>query len=354
MRASHTRYAAAGVLMIALLLASLGCGKRAVGIVNGTKITQDAFYQRLQRFPVDPRAQFPTPIIQQAATAVLNQMITEQLLMDLAKKEGVEPTQTELDARKKELNSYLTDRGTDLLTMLHGSGMQPKELDQRLMPQLAQINVLAKYEKLSEATVKNTYDEIIHAPLDQRIRSIFYIPEAVHVYAIINPSKAKIDDAKKQLDNNVSFPVVVEQYSSDSSKDRRGEIGWINKPDAVRPALQGVPPAIYEKAFSTKAGQTTAPFKAGNDWVILRVQEHRDGKIQPFDHVKSMISDRLLQVDAQRNKKLQEVFTNLRKNAKIDITLPGYRELFKNFQQQLNKPVGPGPQSSAGAPAGGE
>ena len=374
MRASLWRFAAATLLGISLA-ASYGCGKRAVATVNGEKITQDAFYKRLQRQPVAPNVPFPPPIETQAATIVLDQMIREALFLQLAEKEGVMPDQAQIDERKKELNGALNDRGQDLATLLSRSGMSHKELDERLKPELAQMNVLAKHVKVTDEEVRQAYDNATRAlPADQKYRSAFYLPESAKVYIIQCASRQKIMEAKKQLDQGMSFGVAAEKYSEDENTNKnRGEIpGWVNKPDPVRPAPQGTPPEFFQKVFSMSKGQTSEPFRVrvplpdgqvSEQWLIVRVEDKKPARMQPFEHVKGVIRDRILQQKASQDKKLVKMFTDLRPDAKIEVLLPNYKEVFARVQENLQKQQtitekaitgGTGGTAAPAAPGGGQ
>ncbi len=330
--------------LIVAVVASAGCGRRTVAKVNGSKITQEAFYKRLQRAPVSPTVRFPAPVNQQMATSVMDQMISEQLLLDLAKKEGVAPTQQQLDERKKELNGSLLDRGgQDLSKLLGQSGMTSKDLDERLAPEIAQINIIAKYVKVSDDEVQKAYNESTTLPDARKIESVFYLPEAVQLFGIISNSHDKIVEAQKQLNEGVPFTTVASKYSEDTAtKNNRGEIGWVNKPDRLRRALPSVPPEVYQKAFATGVGKTTPPFQAAGQWILLRVQDHRPAHMQPFDHVKGVIRDTMLRQKAASNKQVTDMLRNLRKDAKIEVTLPIYGEFFKKMQQEINKQAAAG------------
>lgn len=353
MRSSLLRVAAAGLVICALGV-SMGCGKRPVASVNGEKITQDVFYKRLQRYPVDPRVPFPPRIDQQAASVVLNQLIMEQLLLDLAKKEGVSPTKEQIDERKKELNGALGDRGSNLQELLtNQAGMTHKELDERLKPEIAQINIIQKYVKVPDSRIRKEYETATKLPADKQYMSMFFLPEAAKVSGIVCKTKDKIMQAKKDLDNGVSFSVTSAKYSDDpNTKQSRGVIGWIPRPDKARPAAQNVPPQIYQVALSTKVGDVSAPFQAAGEWVILKVDQRREPHMQPFDHVKGVIRDRIIQFEGSKNKKVAELFQNLRKNAKVDVSMPDYKAFFKNYWLQMQKTApGVGGITTAGTPA---
>ncbi|MCC6483966.1 MAG: peptidyl-prolyl cis-trans isomerase [Armatimonadetes bacterium] len=358
MRSSLWRYAAASALTL-FLAVSYGCGKRGVGTVNGTKISQDTFNKRLQRFPTNPAVQFPPPMQQQVATSVLGSLINETLVLDLAKKEGVEPTEKQVEERQKEMNAALSDQNRNLNDLLQNSGMTTQELGDRLKPEIAQINILAKYVKVSDADVKKTYDEAIQ----QGNRSRFYIPQSVKLSAIVTDTRQKALDAKKAIDSGVAFGTAAEKYSDDvNTKKSRGEIGWVSKPDQFHPAPQGVPPDIFTHAFALKDGQVSAPFQTGNNWVVLKAESVRPSRMQPLDHVKTVIRTVLLQQKAGGDKKLQDLMKNMVKNADVKITLPGYDQFFKQYMENLKKaqdqsqilqpPLAPGAGGQAGGQSG--
>lgn len=333
MRSSLWRYAAATVLAL-FIAGSYGCGKRGVGTVNGTKIAQDAFNKRLQRFPTDPRVPFPPPMQQQVATAVLSGLINETLVLDLAKKEGVEPTEKQIEDRQRELNSALSDQNRNLNDLLQNSGMTTQELADRLRPEVAQLNILSKYVKVSDVDVKKAYDEAAKAGSKSR----FYIPQSVKLSAIVTNTKEKAMDAKKALDSGVAFGTAADKFSDDpNTKKSRGDLGWVSKPDQFRPGPPGVPVEVYDHAFALKEGQVSAPFQVSKNWVILKAESVRPARMQPLSHVETAIRSVMLQQKAVSDKKIQDLFKNMRKTAEVSITLPGYDQFFKQYMTNLKK-----------------
>jgi len=310
-----------------------------VGSVNGEGITQDEFYRRLQRFPITPQTQFPPSMSQQAATSVLSSLTMEKLILELAEQENVTPDQEQIDERKNELNGALADRGRTLENLLQQGGLSDPELDERLKPELAQINILQKYIRIPDSKVRAAYNQATAAlPADQKYMSAFYLPQSVRLYAILNRDQKKINDAARLLKKGVTFQTVVEQFSQDeTTRAKSGEIGWVEKPDKIRRPLPDVPAVIYQKAFQLKAGGVTPPFMAGGRWIIVKAITVKAARMQPYDHVRGVIRDKLLNDAAATNPELKDLFQKMMKDAKVEVNLLGYKEFFENYWAEVQK-----------------
>jgi len=79
--------------------------------------------------------------------------------------------------------------------------------------------------------------------------------------------------------------------------------------------------------------------------------------------VKGVIRDRILQQKASQDKKLVKMFTDLRPDAKIEVLLPNYKEVFARVQENLQKQQtitekaitgGTGGTAAPAAPGGGQ
>lgn len=356
----------------AAVMVSVGCGKRSVGTVNGEKISQEELFKRLQRLSMaqDPLAQLLPPIQQQAASLILNQLIQEKLLLDRAAKEGVSPTEEQVKERKEELQIALEDQNLSLTELMNNSGMSHQELDERLKPSIAQMNILKKYSGMTDEEIKaevekqykNATEDL---PADRKNASMFYVPEQAQVFAIVTRDQAKIMEAKKQLDQGVAFTTVARQLSEDPrTKDSGGEVGWIPKPDQFRPAREGVPAIIYSRAFNTPVNTITEPFsyqmtnpatgETTTEWAIMQVKAKREPRMRTLKSVKTememaVIAQRF-QSDEALRKKFDEANKKFQEEVTFEVSLPGYRELFKNLEDNLKKSLTNLEQQQPGGP----
>jgi hypothetical protein len=97
------------VALVALAIAATmlaGCGRRGLIRVNGEKIRKDEFYSRLERVPVQTQ-QGP----QMAGRYLIQQMIAEKLVQQLAKDKKVEPTEAQIN---KKIDFFKKQTGGDI------------------------------------------------------------------------------------------------------------------------------------------------------------------------------------------------------------------------------------------------
>jgi parvulin-like peptidyl-prolyl isomerase len=318
-----------GLLALVCLTAALPeAYGQAAATVNGQSVPLELYYRRMEISPAEPAQVYPPPVAQQTGFSVLNKLIAEMLLLQLAEKEGVPPTEQQINERIALLEENLKQRDMDLKTLLNGAGVSEAEFRESLKPEIAQTNVYSKYITISEEEMRISYDEATAGlPEDQRHRSAFYLPEAVFLQTVIAETREKAEEARRHLLNGMPFPEVAKQYSVDPiSRERGGDVGWLNRPDPVRTAIPGIPPEVYEKAFSTKTGEISEPFQTGGRWVLLKVRERREARFQPFETVKPLIRDRLLRARAADHPQVRELLEKARTEAKVEVNIPAYRE----------------------------
>ncbi len=344
------RHLAAVFAFAVIAAAPSGASGEAAATVNGQPVPLEVYHRRLEISPAEQVQVYPPPIAQQTGFVVLNKLIAETLLLQLAEKEGVAPTEQQVDERIALLEENLKQRDMDLKTLLTGSGVSEAEFRESLKPELAQTNLYAKYINIPEDELRISYDEAtVGLPEDQRHRSAFYLPEAVFLQTVITESKEKAEEARKHLLDGMPFAEVARQYSVDPvSRERGGDVGWLNRPDPVRTAIPGIPPEVYEKAFETKTGELSEVFQTGGRWVILKVRDRREARFQPFETVRALIRDRLLRARAADDPKVRDLLERARTEARVEVAIPAYRDrVVVTAPVAPVQPAGPAPQPEA-------
>ncbi|MBP5738093.1 MAG: peptidyl-prolyl cis-trans isomerase [Abditibacteriota bacterium] len=306
-----------GVAISAILLS--GCGKTMI-VVNGKKISKDEFMARLERVQVS----VPNGGTQPAGRYIVQQIINEELVLQLADKEKLMPTQEQQDARVK----LIKRNSPELAATLTQQGMTEDEWVQTLRYQLAFNNLLGKGVKISDQEVKDVYNNGI-----KRSPSPFIDPAKVKISAIITPDKVKIDEAYKLLQQGKDFGAVAEAKSDDPvTKRQRGVLGWISNT-----AESKVPKPILERAFSLEPKTFSAPFNVQNQWVILKVDQSQPKKVQRFEDVKDLIKEQLqLQKGAQAStfRKDMKAFIG---NSKIKVNADKYRGIPEDIKKRAGE-----------------
>lgn len=291
------------ILAAAAALALSGCGKSSFVTVNNAKITKDEFYSRLERLPVDGKP---------AGITLLDKMIDEKIVEQLAKEKKVEPTekqiQAKIDFQKKDGN---------LKTILKDRALTLDEYKKELYTQQAFINIVTKGVNIPDKEAKDYYD--------RNKATVYTRPETIQIGAIICKTKDKIGKAQTELNNGTEFSTVATNLSDDpGTKASGGELGIVWK------GRQGVPPVITDTAFKLKVGNVSAPVQIGPQWVILKAIDRKPQVVFKYDDVKDQIIEGLKFAKGQEKTDVVSMIKKARDNAKIGIKADQYKMLGKS------------------------
>ena len=314
------------VALIVVVLALSGCGRKGLINVNGDKLAKDEFYGRLERVPVQT-VKGGKQVTVPAGQYVVEQMITERLLTQLAKKENVTPTETQLN---KKLN-YLKKNG-NFAAQLRQSGVTEQEWKRQMTLQQAVVNLLTRDTKVTDAELKKTYDEQI-----QKVPSPFVRQPSRRIAVIIAKSPEKIQKAYKLLQDGQDFGSVALQLSEDKNTAAlQGVVGWLSMD------MKQVPTPIRVAAFACPVGKYGKPFyvQDRNDkaWVILKCLQKREKSVQKFADVKDLIKEQLAIAKADRrpfNKELQDFIAE----SKIVVNAERYKTVPEMMKKNATVPT---------------
>lgn len=332
--------AAAGVLASALA----GCGGKVVATVNGEKITRDEYYKRLERVGipnpiamnrllgqiarVNPNLARAIASVPKVEVGLLttNELISEKIISQMAKKEGATPTDQQIDYKW----GLLKKSGSIAQAMRQG--MTEDEIRKQLAVQQAYINVATKGIKITDKETRDYYE---------KNKRQFQQPERVQVRMIVTNGEAKIREAEKFLNRGVAFETVAREKSDDAGARQTGGFQAV-----LMKGMQNVPKELIDTAFATKKGQVSKPFRVQNTWVIIKVEDILPAINQSYADVKQYIAETLAQQKAMSKPAFAKELASFDKKAKIEVNIERYKEQIKNFRN-LSRPT------VAATPAGG-
>lgn len=333
------RFSLVAILAVAaLMLVLAGCGRKGLVSVNGEKIAKEEFYARLERVPVQT-VKGGRQVTVPAGQYVIEQMITEQLLTQLAKKENVPATDAQVESKLKYLKA---STGGNFLVQLRQQGISQQEWKRQMMLQQSVVNLVSKGSSVSDAEVKKAYNAELAKPNSQ-----FRKPEAVFISIIMTKPQDKINKAYKLLQDGQDFGTVALQLSEDrATASAQGRVGWMSKNMAV------VPMPIRQTSFATGVGKYSKPFlvkdKKQAAWVILRVDNKRRATTDSYDQVKELIKEQLSVKTANR-KPFDKMLKDFIGSSKITVNA----ERYKGIPEMMKKNAGVSADLAAGAaPAG--
>lgn len=307
------------VVAIAVMVSVVGCGKGTIATVGGEKISKADFYKRLENMPVQGRP---------AGLLVLDQMVNERLVQQLAKKMNVDPTDAQIS---KKMDQAKKQSQGNLKSLLDQRGMTLDDFKADLQAQQAYFNVVTKGIKVSDADTVKYYG----LAKDK----VYTTPERVKVAGVICNTQKRIQTASTQLKSGTDFSAVVLNLSEDENSKRQmipGQLGWVWR------GQNGVPANLIDVAFKLKKDEISQPFpvvikgKVAN-WVILKCMGHEQKKVRPLSEVKDEIRDAIAFAKGQQDPKVQKMILAARKDSKIKIKAEKYKMIEKTPEDPKKK-----------------
>jgi parvulin-like peptidyl-prolyl isomerase len=313
------RVSSIALLVLAVLAVTLaGCGRKGLIRVNGEKISKDAFYARLEMLPVNTQGG-----AQPAGRVLVQQMISEELTKQFAKKKGVAPTEADINKKVQAIKKNL---GGDFKAFLLSKGLSEQAWKEQLTIDQARQNVFTQGIKVPEADIKKGYNQLIASDPSPIKR-----PEQIRMSVIMTKEQSKIDKVYSMLKQNQEFSTVAMKLSDDPmAKQSGGQIGtWLAKND------QRVPKAVLSAAFALGQGEYSKPFQASGGWIVVKLDQKRPVKVQTYDEVKDMIREQLA-LDQGLKKNGEKVSREIQEFVKsADITVNAER--FKDIGETIKK-----------------
>ena len=235
-------------------------GQKVVAAVNGVQITQDQLFIRLQ---------------EAAGQQAMHKMVEEELYLQFAAKQGVAPTDAQVEARYKAIQ-----KDPRFLPALRLSGMSLEDYRHSLRVRLAQANVVTDKISVTDAEVQDFY-KTQSDPNNPQAQ--FYKPATMTFRVIATANQAAAQRALSDLNaSNTPFELVAAQYSIDPSKSVGGLIAPLQR--GRSPLSQN--PALEASLFDLKVGQTFGPVNFNKGWWIFRCEDKSLGQALPFDSIK--------------------------------------------------------------------
>jgi peptidyl-prolyl cis-trans isomerase C len=237
---------------------------KPVAVVNGTPIGHDMFEFYVKNTVGKPSAELTA----EQRTQALDNLVRGEVIAQEAVKQGL-------------------DKAGDAPSELALSRLQ-------ILQQAGAIHYLDD-KKPTEAEEKAEYDaQVAQIPkMEYRAR---------HILVKTSEEAQKMID---QLKKGAKFEDLAKKYSTDSSKDQGGDLGFFSPQSMVPPfaaAVEGLKKGEY----------TQTPVQTQFGWHVIKLEDTREKPVPPFDQVK----DRVAQIVAQ--KKFRAYEDDLIKTATVE------------------------------------
>lgn len=285
---------------VGIIATHVGRGDERLFSVNGTEISRKAFEHRLEAA---------------SGNAVAQQMLNEQLQLDFARKQGVFPTDAQVQSRYETLSKQ-----PNFAQQLAAGHQTPEDVRRTLQVELARINLLTQGVAVTDADAQAYYRSQVdpHNPAGR-----YHAPEAIQIAAILTDKEGDIDQARKELASGVSFADAAAKYSKDRSKANGGLLPAIQRGHLDNKKFPGLEDAIYR----LQVGQQIDKIKVAGAWWLIRCMGKQPGKMIPYDMVKEECRNGALlsKAVATNGKKVDADFAAFRGAASIVSYSPQYQ-----------------------------
>lgn len=258
--------------------------------VNGQPISREAFYTRME---------------QEAGNRVLDQMISEALILSYDK---VKVSDAEINSELSRIKGNYSNEA-DFLQALARYDLSMERL-------LLEIRMSLVLRKLASEGVTVSDDEI-KAFFEQNKESLGK-PEEVRASHILVDSKEEADKIVAQLKKDGDFASLAKQYSKDpGTANAGGDLGYITRNDQIVPEFKAA-------VFAMKVGEISEPVKTQFGYHVIKVTDKSPAQPANFDAQKEYIKAQLIE---EKSRSYDDVIAQLRKEAKIQVNWDRYKNL---------------------------
>jgi peptidyl-prolyl cis-trans isomerase C len=284
-----------------------------VARVNGAEITKEMLLRRAEAL----KNQMPAfEIGPDFYERVLDDMVSGELLYQSGEKQGLVPTDQEVDA-EIEAQKQRMGQGVDFQALLAEQGITLDDLRVELRKEIA-VQTLIERDfipgiSVTEEEKRAFYDENsaqMSRPQQFRAAHILIgVPE--------NATPEQKEEARKKagalrslLDAGQDFAELAKRNSTDpGSKDSGGELPWMSLGQTV--------PPFETAALALAPGELSDVVETQFGFHIIRLLEKRDAGTATYDEVEGRIDDFLKRRSLQQ--RIETEIKNLRAQGKVEI-----------------------------------
>lgn len=234
---------------------------------SGQTITLEEFNQSWEEVPEDYKLQLDKSM-------VLDQMISEKLLIQEAKNMGLEEDNDVLEQIKKITEQILVQ------------GLIEREILDKI--NVNDVEVLVYYEQNKDS---------------------FTEKEQFHLYNILLETEEEAQDVLEQLKAGKDFSEIAIEKSTGPSAAQGGDLGYLSRGSII--------PEIEDVVFALELGKLSEIIKTDFGFHILKITEKKPETVKALEEVKEDIIQTLLP-DKQKDA-FENLLEELKDKAEIEI-----------------------------------
>ncbi len=290
-----------------------GQGQDTVATINGEALTSQKYYRRMEYLPGLGRKTSTGQFIEiMPAIATLDTLVTETLILQIAKSKNLTPTETEVDQEV----SYRLRNNPDYVKEWQSVGRTLPELRYMIKVERAQFKIQTEGIVVTESDVQRNYEGAKS--------SRYTIPARVKLRVIIvhdEESKAKVDAGLK---TGKAFEEMASQFSTDPSKNAGGDFGVV--------PFDLLGPEVQASVKPLKKGERTGWLGKDTIFAKFQVEALLAQSVIPLDaNIKEDLRREMMVIKGTGKIDMNKLIREARQNATISIASPEIDKAYKQF-----------------------
>lgn len=252
---------------------------------------------------------------EQAKKDMLDNMITDLLLLQMAKKKQYnvgEEVKSYVEKLKRD-NNIESDAQLQQALLQQGISYEQflKQIEENLLRQILVSQEVDRSIVVDETEGVNYYKlnpVEFTEPEEYKLRAI-YLSTETRPAAELEARRAEIDD---KLNSGQDFTLVAGELGDAPLSESQGDLGFIKKGELDK--------ALEEAVVGLNVGEVTPWVQAKNGWYRLKLEEKKASRLKPYEEVKKDIWEKLF--TQKKQKKLAEFLKDLRAKNYVKILMP--------------------------------
>ncbi len=297
-----------------ILIVIAGCDEKPVAVVNGDRITEKEFVDKLK---------------EAFGERVLQVMIDQQIIEDAFEKAGLVLSEQEIAARIEEIQREIGAPSPQAFQdALAARGMTLEKLREDLELSTKVTMLATKDVVVTEEQLKQFYEEN---------KGRYDKPLRVKISEIVTPGQQQAEQALAALrKEGASFAAVAGQFSvSPATRQYGGQ-----RP--ITPIDQIFPMELREVVSDAEEGEILGPMETQRGWYVLQIEQRLPAETATFESAKEQVTE---EFKGSRAVPLDGLLRQLRQEAVVKIVAPEFSEMSKIYAGPQELPEFGGQQS---------
>lgn len=256
-------------------------------------------------------------VIEEFRKLKLEQLITNELLVQEAKNRGIEVSDQEMNnIFDQQVNALKQQNNLNDEQLEQAIQQQGFESMQQYKDMFFENNMNGfLVNKLREEVVNevSVSDEEAKEYYDNNTQQ-FETSEQKKVSHILFDEKEKAEEVLTEINNGADFAEMAREHSTGPTAENGGDLGFITANE------QGLDRTFRDAAMNLSVGEVTSePVETQFGFHLIKVTDSREAGVREFEEVKSQIKGQLR--SQKQNQTFQDFVEGLREDAEIDIRL---------------------------------